>query len=307
LAGGESNLQPGWINDQFPLPQGQYQQYNPNNYSGQITGGENSTFFPGSGGIPNTGGGPDTPGDTTSDPSTGPTDSGSKDPSQVIHDLGYDPGDPRNFDPSGFGSGRPTQKAIGLIGNFLGNFAFPGLGMLTGPVASKITQMIQNGASRSAVQNAIAKAQGGGGDVSVGAPTDVSSNAPSGGSPYGGMFSGLPEGFTEGNRFGGGAPTFEGPGFTGPSWSAGGSIFGGRMNPNMNLAGSWNNIGASGGGLAPGMANLYLHGQGMQNWAQGQGYNSVGDWLRQTGFSLGGANPSGAGLSGAGRPMTSSR
>lgn len=256
-----------------------------------------------------TGGGLDIPGDTTSDPNTGP---GSKDPSQVVHDLGYDPSDPRDFGSTGFGSGRPTQKAIGTIGSFLGNMAFPGLGFLTGAAASKITQMIQNGAGKQAVQNAIKQFQSGGsGDTtSPAAPAAPSSG---GGTPlgsgfnFGDAFSGLPEGFTEGNRFGGGAPTFEGPGFTGPSWSAGGSIFGGRMNPNMNLAGSWNNLGASGGGLAPGMANLYLHGQGMQNWAQGQGYNSVGDWLRQTGFSLGGANPSGAGLSGAGRPMTSSR
>ena len=122
-----------------------------------------------------------------------------------------------------------------------------------------------------------------------------------------GFFSGLPEGFTEGNRFGGGAPTFEGPGFTGPSWSPGGSIFGGTMNPNMNLAGSWSNLGASGGGLAPGMANLYLHSAPMQSWAQNQGYKSIGDFMQQTGFSLAGGNPSGANLSGAGRPMTSSR
>jgi hypothetical protein len=282
---------------------GQYSDTNPNSIEppqgNPQTNAVNPNLFYGNG---------DTSGSGTT---SGTTDSGSKDPSQVIHDLGYDPGDPRSFDPSGSGSGRPTQKAIGLIGNFLGNFAFPGLGVLTGAAASKITQMIQNGASRSAVQNAIARAQSGGGDTtSPAAPAAPSSG---GGTPlgsgfnFGDAFSGLPEGFTEGNRFGGGAPTFEGPGFTGPSWSAGGSIFGGRMNPNMNLAGSWNNLGASGGGLAPGMANLYLHGQGMQNWAQGQGYNSVGDWLRQTGFSLGGANPSGAGLSGAGRPLTSSR
>ena len=78
---------------------------------------------------------------------------------QMIDKLGYDPGDPRNDLTKGFGSGVPTQKAIGLIGNFLGNFAFPGLGMLTGPAASKITQMIQNGAGKQAVQNAIKQFQ----------------------------------------------------------------------------------------------------------------------------------------------------
>jgi hypothetical protein len=55
------------------------------------------------------------------------------------------------------------------------------------------------------------------------------------------------------------------------------------------------------------MANLYLHSAPMQSWAQNQGYKSIGDFMQQTGFSLAGGNPSGANLSGAGRPMTSSR
>jgi hypothetical protein len=324
------------VNNTFPLPQqGQYQQYNPNNSSGQITGGENSTFFPGTGGIPLPGGAPDIPGDTTSDPNTGPSgsnDPGSQDSSQVIKNLGYDPSDPRNFDPSGFGSGRPTQKAIGLIGNFLGNFAFPGLGMLTGPVASKITQMIQNGASRSAVQNAIAKAQSGG-DVTVGDPTDVTGagggkdNTGSGGYYDPSYLASIGYGPGQGNKSmwpgstgnwgylqdvpGSVAYDPTGPaagGFGGGVAGGGGSFFhdlgGVRGGP---IAGGAFNLGASGGGLAPGMANLYLHSAPMQSWAQNQGYNSVGDWLNKTGFSLAGGNPSGANLSGAGRPMTSSR
>jgi hypothetical protein len=305
-----------------------YQQWNPNNpnfepdalpdpsYGNPSTtasGGQNPT--PTSGDIPGFTGNyyPSTmaPSGITSAPQM-PSDSGGGAPTmtdqQMIDKLGFDPGDPRNDMTSGFGSGRPTQKAIGTIGSFLGNMAFPGLGFLTGAAASKITQMIQNGAGKQAVQNAIKQfQQGGGADVSVGGLDDTTGNAPGGGSKFGGFFGGLPEGFTEGNRFGGGAPTFEGPGFTGPSWSPGGSIFGGTMNPNMNLAGSWSNLGASGGGLAPGMANLYLHSAPMQSWAQNQGYKSIGDFMQQTGFSLAGGNPSGANLSGAGRPMTSSR
>lgn len=46
-----------------------------------------------------------------------------------------------------------------------------------------------------------------------------------------GPFTGLPPGFTESNRFGGGAPIFTPPGFSGPQWNPGGSIFGGRGNP----------------------------------------------------------------------------
>jgi hypothetical protein len=97
-------------------------------------------------------------------------------------------------------------------------------------------------------------------------------------------------------------------GFGGGVAGGGGSFFhdlgGVRGGP---IAGGAFNLGASGGGLAPGMANLYLHSAPMQSWAQNQGYNSVGDWLNKTGFSLAGGNPSGANLSGAGRPMTSSR
>jgi hypothetical protein len=317
------------VNDTFPLPQqGQYQQWNPNNSSSQITGGENSTFFPGSGGIPLPGGAPDIPGDTTSDPNTGPGgtnnsgDSGSGTPTmtdqQMIDRLGFDPGDPRNDLTTGFGSGRPTDRTINGIANFLGNAAFPGLGKLTGPAAQGIYDMISHGASREKVQNAItAWQQGGSGDTT--------GNAPSGGSKFSFNFPnnfggfGKPMGyFQPTGGYGQGDPGDYNP--TGPmggfgtfgivdssSPAGGGSFMGGTMNPNMNLAGSWSNLGASGGGLAPGMANLYLHSAPMQSWAQNQGYKSIGDFMQQTGFSLAGGNPSGANLSGAGRPMTSSR
>jgi len=230
----------------------------------------------------------------------------------MINRLGYDPGDPRNDLTKGFGSGVPTQRAIGMIGNFLGNAAFPGLGMLTGAAASKIAQMIQNGMGREAVQRAIAAYQQGGGSSSGGG--DSGGGGTGGGfhmPNFGNMFGGLPEGFTETNRFGGGAPIFTGPGATGPQWSPGGSIFGGTLSPTGWVAGggSTGNLGGYGGGLAPGMANLYLHGTGMQNWVQNQGYQNVGDWLRRTGFSLqaGGGAGSGEGIAGSGRPMTQSR
>jgi hypothetical protein len=242
---------------------------------------------------------------------------------QMIDRLGFDPGDPRNDLTTGFGSGRPTDRTINGIANFLGNAAFPGLGKLTGPAAQGIYDMISHGASRAKVQNAIAQATSGtGGDVSVGGLEDVTGNGPGGGSqgsPFGGLFSGLPAGWTETNRFGGGAPNFTYQGSQGPDYTDG-SIFGGTTNFNPNpmggqvvsssvqAPGGWGgSYGGYGGGLAPGMANLYLHSAPMQSWAQNQGYNSVGDWLNKTGFSLAGGNPSGANLSGAGRPMTSSR
>jgi hypothetical protein len=301
------------------LPQGgggQYQEYNPESpyYSGQITGGQDSTFTPGSGGIPLPGGTPpDIPGDQSAPntPQYGATGNQPSDQS-VIDKLGYDPGDPRSQLPTtGFGTGGPTQKAIGLIANFLGNAAIPGLGMLTGPAASKITQMIQNGASQEKVQQAIAQYQQGGGSPGGGNSGTGGFNFPQdlGGfgkrmgyfQPTGGWGQGDPGDYNPTGPMGG-------PGTSGivdaSSMAGGGSFFGGRMNPNMNLAGSWSNLGASGGSLAPGMANMYLHALPMQNWAQSQGFKNVGDWLRRTGFSLGGGGGGGAGLSGAGKPMT---
>ena len=105
-------------------------------------------------------------------------------------------------------------------------------------------------------------------------------------------------------------------GITNPSSPAGGgSFFGGPAGPNaFSLPGATYNLGAHGGMLAPGMANIYLHSTGMQDWAKKQGYANIGDFLTQTGFTLTGGWPgsaegeaSGAGLSGAGRPLTSSR
>jgi hypothetical protein len=71
------------------------------------------------------------------------------------------------------------------------------------------------------------------------------------GAMEGGPFGGLPQGFTEGNRdYGdgpnqftqtGGAPSFTGPGFTGPQWSPGGSIFGGTTNLAVNGGGNIGN------------------------------------------------------------------
>jgi len=62
---------------------------------------------------------------------------------------------------------------------------------------------------------------------------------------------GLPAGFTEGNRFGGGAPVFTGPGDFGPNFSPGGSIFGGRGLPIVpgSTAGP-GNLGGGGGMLS---------------------------------------------------------
>jgi hypothetical protein len=77
-------------------------------------------------------------------------------------------------------------------------------------------------------------------------------------------FSGLPPGFSEGNRFGGGAPTFTPPNFSGPNWSPGGSIFGGTLAPGGWVAGG-GNIGNLGSGGT--MANVSaLGGYNAQGW-----------------------------------------
>ena len=244
----------------------------------------------------------------------------------MINKLGYDPGDPRNNLTSGFGSGVPTQRALGFIGNFLGNAAFPGLGQLTGPAAAKITQMIQNGAGKAAVQNAISQYQGGGGggtpdsggkgtpgvfNPGYSDPAYLRSMGYGPGQGTGSLWPGATGnwGYNQDNPD---SPQYDpmGPaagGFSGGVGGNGGSFFhdlgGVRGGP---LAGSFMGLGAGGGGMmAPGMANLYLHSSNMQNMVQGMGYNNVGDWLRRTGFSLGGAGGgSGAGLAGAERPFT---
>jgi hypothetical protein len=171
--------------------------------------------------------------------------------------------------------------------------------------------MIQNGASRSAVQNAISRAQSGGGDVTVGEPTDVTMNKPgggSGGSPFGGFFGGLPEGFTETNRFGGGAPIFTGPGYVGPGWTPGGSIFGGRGSPTVPGSGFLNNqssLPTLGGGHTDYGADIALHSGRFRNALQNMGFNNLAQFQNQTGFTLPGSiRTSGAGVGGAGRPMT---
>lgn len=70
---------------------------------------------------------------------------------------------------------------------------------------------------------------------------------PAGYNPTGG----LPPGFTENPNIGGGAPIFTPPGFTGPNWGPGGSIFTGTLSPTGWVAGGGNpgNLGGGGGNL----------------------------------------------------------
>lgn len=63
-------------------------------------------------------------------------------------------------------------------------------------------------------------------------------------------FGGLPPGFIEANRFGGGAPSFTPAGSVGPQWYPGGSIFGAHYIPGLSVPGTMNWApGAPGGNL----------------------------------------------------------
>lgn len=87
----------------------------------------------------------------------------------------------------GPGSGEPTRRGIGMIGSITGNLLFPGLGFLTGPLSRGITHMIQdmlnNGASKDQIQQAVQQQQQqnqgtGGGDDGTGTPAPTSTTAP---------------------------------------------------------------------------------------------------------------------------------
>lgn len=151
----------------------------------------------------------------------------------------------------GSGTGVPTQKAVGIAVGTLSNLLLPGSGFLTGPMARWAMNMLQHGASKGQVRQAVAQAQGKlppmpRGSVSL--PIHGGGAPPvAGGGGYN-PFGGLPEGFTETNRFGGGAPIFTPPGFSGPQWTPGGSIFGGTLSRTGWVAGggSPGNLGGSG-------------------------------------------------------------
>jgi hypothetical protein len=132
----------------------------------------------------------------------------------------------------GSGTGVPTQKAVGTAVGTLSNFLLPGSGFITGPLARWVTHLMQGGMSKPQAQQVAQQkvAQGKlppmpSGSVSL---STGGGGGTGGGFDFGNMFGGLPEGFTESNQFGHGAPTFTGPGYTGPQWS-GGSIFNANM------------------------------------------------------------------------------
>lgn len=189
---------------------------------------------------------------------------------ELINDLGYNPSYPYGSS----GSGVPTQKWLGVLGGLLGAGAgslIPGGSLLGGKLggigARMLTRWIQGlGMNRQPGQ--------------PGQPSQRPSEpTPPSGSPSGGgffnfpslppgynPFGGLPAGFTEENRFGGGAPTFTYRGSVGPGWSLGSSLFnqmpGVRGGP---LAGSFTGLGAGGGGQVGGgignaLANTVLRG-----------------------------------------------
>jgi hypothetical protein len=225
-------------------------------------------------------------------------------PLELINDLGYSPSYPYGSS----GSGVPTQRGAGLAGGvaggILGNLLLPGLGGILGGKlgaagAGMLARLLQSHGMQPPGNNAGGNAggnnAGGGGGFNL-------PNMPQGYDPFGG----LPEGFQENNRFGMGAPTFTGPGSTGPQWG-GGSIFnanlpGGRATP---LPGALFNIGAGGGELGDFGAKLALHSTGFRNAVQRMGYANLADFMRRTGFHLGARGLGGGqGVGGAGRPMT---
>jgi hypothetical protein len=157
---------------------------------------------------------------------------------QIYNELGYNPSYPYGSS----GSGVPTEKALGFLGNLLGmggNLIAPGSSLLLSKLGGIGGRML----GRSLANGPMAKAPDGTSDV--GPLEDVKGNDPRGGGGFN-PFGGLPPGFTqqdqhvnnqEGNF---GAPNFTYQGEQGPQWD-GGSIFGGRGNPIVPGSGFLNN------------------------------------------------------------------
>lgn len=207
------------------------------------------------------------------------------------------------------GSGGPTQRVVGAAVGSLSNVFIPGLGFVTGPLARMFVKALQGGGhTPGSGKYGMPQIMGGGRNAHAMGRYNPNFDYGGGGGGGGGavgnrnwnpgqMFSGLPEGFREGNRFGGGAPTFEGPGFTGPSWQPGGSIFGqmpgirGGALPGSFAglgAGSSGNLGSFGDKIANasfkhtlfnmdnGRANAYSYMKYMSN----NGFGSTAPWAK---------------------------
>jgi len=216
---------------------------------------------------------------------------------------------------NGPGSGVPTQRGIGLLGGLigggLGGFLVPGLGNLLGSKfgnmgAQAFVKWLQHhggNAMPTQQQQPQAPAEGGPSGPNGGL------GMPEGYDPFGG----LPPGFTEGNRFGGGAPNFSGPGSFGPQWQ-GDSIFashgglpGSHLNPLMTPGGPSAISGSPGGELGDFGARLAMHSGRFRDAIQNMGYPNLQAFMQRTGFSLGQRGlASGQGTGGASRPMTKS-
>jgi hypothetical protein len=188
----------------------------------------------------------------------------------------YDPSYPYGS-PNAAGSGGPTQRFAGMLGNLLGAGAgslIPGGSLIGGKLGGigvrMLARMFQNqGANKPPA--GYGGGQSGGGGGSHGGLFD---NMRGPGATAGGMFGGLPQGFKESGRESGspgerfsnlGAPTFVGPGDFGPNFT-GDSIFGGRTNLSMALPGSFAGLGSQGGDLGS-IGSKLAQGQ-FQNWQQ---------------------------------------
>ena len=242
--------------------------------------------------------------------------------------MNYDPSYPGPDNGRGFGSGVPTQKGIGWGANFLGNLLFPGAGMVTGPMASWITRMIQNGASLNQVQKAVQGYQAGGGqsgdnvtapasDDGSGATAPTTSAPPSAGigiDPFGnpadpGEFWSNDFGrWGEGDQYGTTPGNYNPPGPGGGYGTRG--VWGGQTtipissDPNFTPSLGWAMPAASGGGAYGGntMAKIAMHGSFRDN-ATPEQWNFMQNYLSGGGGGGGG----GQGVGGAGRPMTQSQ
>jgi hypothetical protein len=226
----------------------------------------------------------------------------------------------------GSGTGDPTQRNVGRVVGTASNFFLPGSGFITGPLARWVTHLVQSGMSPQQARQVVQQATGQGrpppmpsGSVSL--PT----HGGGGGGGLGGLFGrgnnpvgwlgshydrGSPGDFGRGpggefgnnaSGFGSNTTSFIGGGGN-PNLPVGGSYFGGRGNLGMSLPGSFYNLGGSGGNLGNAGAKLAFHsGRFANSGVSPEGYALIQNFLQGGGAHRGG---SGAGLGGAGRPMT---